>query len=83
MIFLAAASRVSQKFWGSYRLNFSPDSVRASKNLQFGHQFHQNRSIQSRDILVNVKNIKIATAVLDAERPQYPLIFEMLSNLDK
>ena len=57
--FLAPASRVSQKFWGSYRSKILPDSVRASKTLQFGHQFHPDLSIQSGDITKNVKNVKI------------------------
>ena len=57
--FLAPASRVSQKFWGSYWSKILPDSVRASKTLQFGHQFHPDLSIQSGDKTKNVKNVKI------------------------
>ena len=57
--FLAPASRVSQKFWGSYWSKILPDSVRASKTLQFGHQFHPDLSIQSGDLTKNVKNVKI------------------------
>ena len=57
--FLALASRVSQIFWGSYRSKILPDSDRASKTLQFGHQFCPNLSIQSGDTSKIVKNVKI------------------------
>ena len=56
--FLAPASTVSQKFWGSYQSKILPESVRASKNLQFGHQFYPYLSIQSWEKSKNVKIVK-------------------------
>ena len=58
ILFLAPASTVSKTFWGSYRSKILPESVRASKNLQFGYQFFPYLSIQSRDISKNVKIVK-------------------------
>ena len=58
ILFLALASTVSKTFGGSYRSKILPESVRASKNLQFGHQFYPYLSIQSRDISKNVKIVK-------------------------
>ena len=38
-------------------------SARAAKTLQFDHQFFADWSIQSREILKFVKNVKIATEI--------------------
>ena len=58
-------------------------SARAGKTLQFDHQFYADWSIQSREILKFVKNVKIATEIEAAIFPSYPFIFEMLSNLNE
>ena len=59
------------------------DSARASKTLQFGHQFHLNLSIQCGDISKIVKNVKIDHQIHVVKKHSYPSIFEMLSNLNK
>ena len=74
---------VSKNFFGEYRSKFFLPSARTGKTLQFDHQFYADWSIQSREILKFVENVKIATEIEAAIFPSNPFIFEMLSNLNK
>ena len=60
--FFAPASTISKKIGEILIKNFLP-SARAGKTLQFDHQFYADWSIQSREILKFVKNVKIATEI--------------------
>ena len=44
-----------------------PGSIRASKNLHLCYQFDQNWSMQCRDILKTVKNVKIVFGIPTAK----------------
>ena len=81
--FFAPASTVSKIFLGEYRSKIFLPSARTGKTLQFDHQFYADWSIQSREILKFVKNVKIATEIEAAIFPSNPFIFEMLSNLNE
>ena len=81
--FFAPASTVSKIFWGEYRSKIFLPSARTGKTLQFDHQFYADWSIQSREILKFVKNVKIATEIEATIFPSNPFIFEMLSNLNE
>ena len=61
--FFTPASTVNRKNLGPYQSEILLPSARAAKTLQFGHQFHANWSIQSRNMLKSVKNVKIATEI--------------------
>ena len=52
-----------KKNWGSYRSKNLLPSARAAKTLQFGHQFHADWFIQSREILKLVKSVIIAIEI--------------------
>ena len=73
----------SKKFLGEYRSKILLPSARTGKTLQFDHQFHADWSIQCREILKFVKNVKIATEIEAAIFPSNPFIFETLSNLNE
>ena len=57
----ASASMVIKKNWGAYRSKNL--FARAAKTLQFGHQFHADWFIQSREILKLVKSVIIAIEI--------------------
>ena len=59
----ASASMVIKKNWGAYRSKNLLPSARAAKTLQFGHQFHADWFIQSREILKLVKSVIIAIEI--------------------
>ena len=82
-IFLHLLLQSLKNFWGEYRSKFFLPSARTGKTLQFDHQFYADWSIQSREILKFVENVKIATEIEAAIFPSNPFIFEMLSNLNE
>ena len=61
--FFTPASTVNKKNEGQNRSKIFFSSSKAAKTLQFDHQFHTDWSIQSREILKFVKNVKTATVV--------------------
>ena len=81
--FFTLASSFNKKNLGKNRSKILLLPARSAKALQFDHRFYGDSSIQSREILKFVKNVKIATVIEAAIFPSYLFIFEMLSNLNK
>ena len=61
--FFTPAFTFDEKKLGPNRSKIFLLSARSAKTLQFGHRFYANWSIQSREILEFVKNVKIATEI--------------------
>ena len=77
ILFFSPALRVNKIFLRPYRSKIFPESVRASKTLQFGHQFFKDWSIQSCGIVKNVKNVQITPRFHAAKKTSQALFLKL------